>query len=67
MTNKTKDETGYSWQNYDEEGNKIQENSKTYEGEHSWYDLKTKTVGWHGANVTAEEKKIAGEFVRKNR
>lgn len=31
MTNKSQDETGYSWQNYDKDGNKIQENSKTYE------------------------------------
>ena len=67
MTNKTSDSTGYSWQNYDRVGNKIQDNSKTYDGEHTWYDVRTGATGWYGSNVTAEEKRSAGQYFRENR
>ena len=66
MTNKHKDETGYSWQNYNEKGEKVQDNSKTNNGEHYWYNVKTASTGWHGANVSPEIKKIAGEYFRDN-
>lgn len=66
MTNKTKDEKGISWQNLDKDGKLIQANSKTYDGEHYWYNAQTASTGWRGANVSPEMKKIAGETIRDN-
>lgn len=61
MSNKSSDENGFSWQNYGVNGTKVQENSKTREGEHSWYNNKTGLMGWHGANASAEDKKFTGD------
>ncbi len=60
MSNKHCDETGYNWQNYGENGSKVQENSKTYDGVHTWYNSKTGVMGQHGENASNEVKKFGG-------
>ena len=65
--NKSTDSTGYSWQTYDKDGNKIQDNSKSFEGEHIWYNVKTGQMGGHCANVTDAEKNEAGKYFSEQR
>ena len=64
MSNKSQDSSGYSWQTYDSNGNKVQENSKTWSGEHKWYNQKTGYQGYHGENVTPEQKSEAGKWFK---
>ena len=52
---KSKDATGYSWTNYDgtrasHDSQATQINSKTNDGEHSWYCPKSGKQGWSGSN-----------------
>lgn len=45
-------------------GNGGQHNSYTFMGgkhEHSWYNPKTGTMGWHGSECSKEDKKWAGQ------
>ncbi len=61
MSNKTKDENGYSWQKHNSDSGTSQQNSKTWSGEHTWYDPNTQKMGWHGENVSDEVKKFGGK------
>ena len=60
MSNKTEDDKGYSWQRYNPNSGTSQQNSKTWEGEHTWYDPNTLKSGWHGSKTSDEDKKFLG-------
>lgn len=46
-----KDSRGVSYGNYDHDtGNLYQQNSKNFNGEHTWYNNKTGVQGYHGEN-----------------
>ncbi|MBQ3468695.1 MAG: hypothetical protein IJH18_01375 [Bacilli bacterium] len=61
MSNKSRDESGYSWQKHNPDSGTAQQNTKTWEGEHTWYDPNTQKMGWHGANASDKIKKIGGK------
>ena len=62
MSNKHKDSTGYTWENHDEYGNTYQQNSKTYEGDHYYYNYQTGVQGYHGGNLTEEDRQNIKEL-----
>jgi len=57
MANKKKDETGYSWQTLNPNGVPVQGNSKTWDGEHKWFNSETGKTGCAGANADRKEGK----------
>ncbi len=67
MSDKSKDNTGYNWQNYDKNGRLIQGNSKNYDDEHKWYNPNTGYSGYRGGNMTEDDKRESGNYFREQR
>lgn len=66
--NRYSDSTGTSYGNYDYGTNDLyQQNSKTPDGEHTYYNVATGAQGWHGANQTEEDKENSKYFKNKNK
>lgn len=63
-SNRSKDDTGYSWQKYDDDGKLVQGNSKSTNGEHKWYNTQDGSSGYHGPSTSDEEKAEAGKYFR---
>jgi len=62
VANKSKDSTGYNYQNYDKYGNKYQENRKTYDGDHYYYNNQTGVQGYHDGNMTDKDRQNLKEL-----
>ncbi|MBQ6476885.1 MAG: hypothetical protein IJI43_00375 [Bacilli bacterium] len=61
MSNKTTDDEGYSWQSHNEKSGTAQQNTKTWDGEHTWYDPNTLKSGWHGKDASDDVKSLGGK------